>query len=176
VSAVFNSGGSSTRTLSQHFHNSRPVHFRTALLFDHLVGAAKQRGWDRDPEVLPKSEVASGLPRKETNSELRLRIKARISITLRWAGESLKGRDAITALAALAQNNRLDVFRLLVQAGPEGMSAGAVADALGLRANTLTFHFDRLQTAGLVSSRRNGRSIVYAARFEAMNALITFLT
>lgn len=84
--------------------------------------------------------------------------------------------DAVSALAALAQDNRLDVFRLLVQAGPEGMPAGAVADALDLAPNTLTFHFDRLRTAGLVTSRRDGRSIIYAARFEAMNDLVAFLT
>ena len=83
---------------------------------------------------------------------------------------------AVSALAALAQDNRLDVFRLLVQAGPDGMPAGAVADALDLAPNTLTFHFDRLRTAGLVSARRDGRSIIYAARFEAMNELIAFLT
>ena len=84
--------------------------------------------------------------------------------------------DAVAALAALAQDNRLDVYRLLVQAGPEGMPAGAVADALDLAPNTLTFHFDRLRTAGLVSVRREGRSMIYAARYEAMNGLIAFLT
>src|SRR5499433_3187591 len=84
--------------------------------------------------------------------------------------------DAVAALAALAQDNRLDVFRLLVQAGPEGMPAGAVADALGLAPNTLTFHFDRLRVAGLVSVRREGRSMIYAARFETMNALLGYLT
>ena len=84
--------------------------------------------------------------------------------------------DAVAALAALAQDNRLDVFRLLVEAGPEGMPAGAVATALDLAPNTLTFHFDRLRTAGLVTVRRDGRSIIYAARFEAMNDLIAFLT
>src|SRR5579871_1445888 len=84
--------------------------------------------------------------------------------------------DAIAALAALAQDNRLDVFRLLVQAGPEGMPAGAVAEALGLAPNTLTFHFDRLRTAGLVTVRREGRSMIYAARYETMNALLDFLT
>jgi ArsR family transcriptional regulator, arsenate/arsenite/antimonite-responsive transcriptional repressor len=84
--------------------------------------------------------------------------------------------DAIAALAALAQDNRLDVFRLLVQAGPEGMPAGAVADALGIAPNTLTFHFDRLRMAGLVSVRREGRSMIYAARFETMNALLGYLT
>ena len=84
--------------------------------------------------------------------------------------------DAVTALAALAQDNRLDVFRLLVQAGPEGMPAGAVAEALGLAPNTLTFHFDRLRMAGLVTAQRDGRSIIYAAQFERMTALIAFLT
>jgi DNA-binding transcriptional ArsR family regulator len=84
--------------------------------------------------------------------------------------------DAVTALAALAQDNRLDVFRLLVQAGPEGMPAGAVAEALGLAPNTLTFHFDRLRVAGLVTVRREGRSMIYAAQFDTMNALLGFLT
>jgi ArsR family transcriptional regulator len=82
----------------------------------------------------------------------------------------------VTALAALAQDNRLDVFRLLVQAGPAGMPAGAVATALGLAPNTLTFHFDRLRTAGLVSVRRQGRSMIYSAQFDTMNELIGFLT
>src|SRR4029077_7856684 len=84
--------------------------------------------------------------------------------------------EAVTALAALAQDNRLDVFRLLVEAGPEGMPAGAVATALGLAPNTLTFHFDRLRAAGLITVRRQSRSMIYAARFEAMNALLTYLT
>ena len=84
--------------------------------------------------------------------------------------------DAVAALSALAQDNRLDVFRLLVRAGPQGMAAGEVAEELGLAPNTLTFHFDRLRTAGLVNARRDGRSIIYAARFEAMNQLIAFLT
>ena len=83
---------------------------------------------------------------------------------------------AVTALAALAQDNRLDVYRLLVQAGPEGMPAGAVAEALGLAPNTLTFHFDRLRMAGLVTVRREGRSMIYAAQFDTMNALLGFLT
>jgi DNA-binding transcriptional ArsR family regulator len=84
--------------------------------------------------------------------------------------------DAVAALAALAQDNRLDVFRLLVQAGPEGMPAGQIADALDLAPNTLTFHFDRLRSAGLVTVRRDGRSMIYAAQYDAMNALLGFLT
>jgi ArsR family transcriptional regulator, arsenate/arsenite/antimonite-responsive transcriptional repressor len=85
-------------------------------------------------------------------------------------------KEAVAALAALAQENRLDIFRLLVEAGPEGMAAGKVAEKLGLAANTLTFHFDRLRFAGLVTARRDGRSMIYAARFEAMNDLVSFLT
>src|SRR5215469_15692883 len=88
----------------------------------------------------------------------------------------MKNTDAVSALAALAQGNRLDVFRLLVQAGPEGMPAGGVAAALKLAPNTLTFHFDRLRDAGLVTARREGRFMIYAARFEVMNDLLGFLT
>ena len=83
---------------------------------------------------------------------------------------------AVTALAALAQDNRLDVFRLLVRAGRNGMPAGAVATALGLAPNTLSFHFDRLRQAGLVTCTRAGRSLIYAARFETMNALVEYLS
>jgi ArsR family transcriptional regulator len=84
--------------------------------------------------------------------------------------------DAVAALAALAQDNRLDVFRLLVQAGPAGMPAGEIASILKLAPNTLTFHFDRLKGAGLVTVRREGRSMIYAARYETMDALLAFLT
>jgi|SRR5579859_7382164 ArsR family transcriptional regulator, arsenate/arsenite/antimonite-responsive transcriptional repressor len=84
--------------------------------------------------------------------------------------------EAVAALAALAQVSRLDVFRLLVEAGPDGMPAGSVAEALDLAPNTLSFHFDRLRDAGLVSVRREGRSMIYAARFDTMTALLTYLT
>jgi DNA-binding transcriptional ArsR family regulator len=88
----------------------------------------------------------------------------------------MKKSDAVAALAALAQDNRLDVYRLLVQAGPGGMPAGAVAEALELAPNTLTFHFDRLRVARLVTVRREGRSMIYAARYETMDGLLSFLT
>ena len=84
--------------------------------------------------------------------------------------------DAVAALSALAQDNRLDVFRLLVRAGPRGMAAGGVAETLDLAPNTLTFHFDRLRMAGLVTVRREGRSMIYAAAYEQMNALLGYLT
>ncbi len=85
-------------------------------------------------------------------------------------------RHALAALAALAQENRLDAYRLLVQAGPEGLPAGEVAAALKMPPNTLTFHFDRLRDAALVTVRRQGRSMIYAARYDTMNALIAYLT
>jgi ArsR family transcriptional regulator len=84
--------------------------------------------------------------------------------------------DAVTALAALAQDSRLDVFRLLVQAGPGGLPAGEVAETLALPPSALTFHFDKLRMAGLVTVRREGRSMIYAARYETMNGLLAYLT
>ena len=88
----------------------------------------------------------------------------------------MKKTDALAALAALAQENRLDVFRLLVQAGPNGMPAGSVASSLRLAPNTLTFHFDRLREAGLVTVRRDGRSMIYTARYDTMDMLLGYLT
>jgi DNA-binding transcriptional ArsR family regulator len=88
----------------------------------------------------------------------------------------MKKQDAVAILAALAQDNRLDVFRLLVEAGPEGMPAGHIGTSLRLPPNALTFHLDRLREAGLVTSCRDGRSMIYAAQFAAMNALVSYLT
>jgi ArsR family transcriptional regulator len=88
----------------------------------------------------------------------------------------MKNADAVAGLAALAQDSRLEVFRLLVQAGPDGLAAGDIAAKLKLAPNTLTFHFDRLRDAGLVTVRRDGRSMIYAARFETMNNLLGYLT
>lgn len=84
--------------------------------------------------------------------------------------------DAVAALAALAQESRLEVYRLLVQAGPGGLAAGEVASALGIAPNTLSFHLDRLRHAGLVSVARHGRSLIYAARYETMTNLLGYLT
>lgn len=84
--------------------------------------------------------------------------------------------DAVSALGALAQQTRLQVFRLLVEAGPEGCQAGRIASRLGIAPATLSFHFKELERAGLIASRRTGRAIHYSANFEAMARLITFLT
>jgi ArsR family transcriptional regulator len=83
---------------------------------------------------------------------------------------------AVVALAALAQDSRLQIFRLLVQAGPEGAAAGKIGDTLNLPGATLSFHLTQLRTAGLVTFRREGRSLIYVAEYDAMNALIGFLT
>jgi ArsR family transcriptional regulator len=84
--------------------------------------------------------------------------------------------NAVAKLGALAQENRLGIFRLLVEAGPAGLSAGAVVERLGLPGPTLSFHLAQLKQAGLVACRREGRSLIYAADYAAMNALLAFLT
>ena len=82
----------------------------------------------------------------------------------------------VTALSALAQEHRLAVFRLLVQAGPTGRPAGEIAERLEIAAPTLSFHLAQLKHAGLVHQRREGRSLIYAANYDGMNALMGFLT
>lgn len=88
----------------------------------------------------------------------------------------MKTESAVTALAALAQDTRLAVYRLLVQQGPSGMAAGEIAAAVSASPATLSFHLKELSYAGLVSSRQVGRFVYYAANFDAMNALVAFLT
>lgn len=88
----------------------------------------------------------------------------------------MEAASAITALAALAQEHRLALFRLLVQAGGGGMAAGAIAEALGVPNSSLSFHLAQLNRAGLVRQERQGRSLVYTADFAAMNALVAYLT
>lgn len=82
----------------------------------------------------------------------------------------------ISALSALAQETRLDIFRLLVEAGREGLPAGAFAEALGIPSATLSFHLKELRNAGVVSCRREGRSKIYAPDFDAVGELIDYLT
>jgi ArsR family transcriptional regulator len=88
----------------------------------------------------------------------------------------MKSIQAVKALAALAQESRLAIFRLLVARGPDGLSAGAVGDELGIAPATLSFHFKELANAGLVVSRAQGRFVIYAAEFRIMNDLLEFLT
>jgi ArsR family transcriptional regulator len=88
----------------------------------------------------------------------------------------MEKQDALAALAALAQETRLDVFRLLVQAGPEGLAAGALSERLGIAPPTLSFHLKELRSAGLVRQEREGRSLLYAPDFGAMTALVAYLT
>lgn len=87
----------------------------------------------------------------------------------------MQGDGAIAALGALAQEHRLALFRLLVQAGERGMAAGAIADALGVPNSSLSFHLALLKRAGLVRQERQHRSIIYRANYAAMNALVGYL-
>jgi ArsR family transcriptional regulator len=82
---------------------------------------------------------------------------------------------ALISLAALAQETRLAIFRRLVRAGPDGESAGAIADALHTPAPTLSFHLKELERAGLITQRRESRSLIYAAHYDGMRELLSFL-
>jgi len=83
--------------------------------------------------------------------------------------------SSIRCFAALAQENRLATLKLLIKAGPQGSSAGAIADALGLPAPTMSFHLKELERAGLIHSRKEGRSVIYAADYGGLRELIDFL-
>jgi ArsR family transcriptional regulator, arsenate/arsenite/antimonite-responsive transcriptional repressor len=89
---------------------------------------------------------------------------------------TMEMKEAVVTLAALAQDTRLSIFRLLVQVGPEGIPVGQVGEELQVAPATLSFHLKELYHAGLVSSRQEGRFIYYTANFERMAALMTFLT
>ncbi len=84
--------------------------------------------------------------------------------------------EAIVALGAIAQETRLEIFRFLIQAGPAGIAAGRIRERLDLPSATLSFHLSQLRQAGLVSFRRQGRSLIYSAEFGAMNGLLAYLT
>ena len=88
----------------------------------------------------------------------------------------MNSSQAITALGALAHEHRLSVYRLLVEAGPEGLNAGTIASRLELPSSSLTFHLQNLHRAGLISQVRQSRQLIYAADFESMNGLIGYLT
>ena len=87
----------------------------------------------------------------------------------------MTGENAISALSALAQEHRLSLVRLLIQAGEAGMAAGAIADALGIPSSSLSFHLAQLSKAGLVRQERQHRSIIYRADYSAMNDLVAYL-
>lgn len=84
--------------------------------------------------------------------------------------------QAIEALSALAHEYRLGIYRMLVEAGPEGLNAGTIASKLKLAPSSLTFHLQQLHRAGLVTQQRNSRQLIYAADFAAMNGLVGYLT
>lgn len=88
----------------------------------------------------------------------------------------MEPNHVISALAALAQEHRLALFRLLVQTGPEGLPAGRIAGALGVPNSSLSHHLAQLHEAGLVAQRREGRSLIYSADYAAMERLLGFLT
>jgi DNA-binding transcriptional ArsR family regulator len=88
----------------------------------------------------------------------------------------MKTPAVIDALGALAHEHRLAVYRLLVERGPEGLSAGAIGDRVGLLPSSLTFHLQNLQHAGLITQRRISRQLIYSADFDVMNGLIGYLT
>jgi ArsR family transcriptional regulator len=85
-------------------------------------------------------------------------------------------REALAALGSLAQETRLSVYRLLVKRGPEGLSAGAIAEALDVPASSLSFHLHQLMHAGLITQVRHSRQLIYAGNFGRMNALVAYLT
>ncbi|WP_395675502.1 ArsR/SmtB family transcription factor [Inquilinus sp.] len=84
-------------------------------------------------------------------------------------------RQALDAFAALSQETRLRIVRLLVTAGPDGLPAGAIGDAMGATSSRMSFHLSHLEQAGLVTSRRDGRSIIYSATYPALSGLVEFL-
>ena len=88
----------------------------------------------------------------------------------------METKQAISALGALAQESRLEVFRMLVRVGPIGMAASKIAEQVGIPPSSLSFHLKELTHAGLVTPRQEGRFVIYAANFDAMNALMEFLT
>ena len=88
----------------------------------------------------------------------------------------MESEQALSRLAALAQETRLAIFRRLVRAGPLGESAGAIAEGLKTPAPTLSFHLKELERAGLIAQRRESRSLIYAARYDGMRELLSFLT
>jgi ArsR family transcriptional regulator, arsenate/arsenite/antimonite-responsive transcriptional repressor len=96
--------------------------------------------------------------------------------TTRNVGATMDSDHAVQALGALAHDTRLALYRMLVECGPDGLSAGVIAERLGVAPSSLTFHVQHLHRAGLVTQRRLGRQLIYAADYAAMNGLVGYLT
>jgi ArsR family transcriptional regulator len=142
------------------------------------------------PSYWPASELCQGYSGEAAESRQRPRLfpvtarsspqlmdLSRLDMKLHFYDSgTMETKAAVRALGALAQDTRLALFRLLVQAGPAGLAAGEIAERLGVPAPTLSFHLSQLSNAGLVVALRQGRSILYSADFEAMQALVDFLT
>lgn len=90
--------------------------------------------------------------------------------------EPMDAKHTVAALGALAQDTRLQVFRLLVERGPDGLAAGVIAEQVGVPPSSLTFHLQQLLHSGLATQRRSSRQIIYAANFVTMNGLVSYLT
>lgn len=130
-------------------------------------------------------KVTPGAPRPETASRPPTEVGGRV---LRLPGPTRRAarhfdririverKEAVAALAALAHETRIEAFRRLVQAGPDGLAAGVLSEALAVPAPTLSFHLKELRQAGLVTSDRRGRQVIYRASYPAMDELLTFLT
>ncbi len=88
----------------------------------------------------------------------------------------MESNQVVQALASLAQVTRLDLYRLLVQQGPQGLAAGQIAKQLGIPATTLSFHLNHVQQSGLITAKRAGRSIIYSANYQVMQQLIDYLS
>jgi len=165
------------------FLGKKPVHF--AIVVCESAEPQCPRLWPLPTERIywPLQNPAAVTGTKEqrinafrsTRDELSARIAAWLA-ERRQHPPPINSDQAVASLAALAQANRLAMFRLLVRSGDKGMAAGEIAEALGIAPNTLSFHLGQLSSAGLVASRREGRSIVYHVRTHGVLSLLNYLT
>lgn len=107
-----------------------------------------------------------------------MKAKANVKASAKPKAQKIEGpvlKEATAMFAALAQETRLQAYQILVKAGPEGLAAGSLSEALAIPHNTLSFHLSHLSNAGVVTSRKDGRSIIYSANYEAVRGLIGFM-
>src|SRR6185295_10034179 len=132
----------------------------------------------------PRAPGVPAIPIFRHSSKIRLRApRGDITIIIELSNfkpgeriDPMEAKQIVAALGALGQDTRLEVFRVLVQRGPDGLAAGAIAQALGVPPSSLTFHLQQLNHAGLITHRRLSRQLIYAANFSAMNEIIGYLT